>query len=181
MRQAGACLRAGEFSAVELAESTLRRIEETESAIHAYVCVFADEALETARRADAELRAGTDRGPLHGIPVGIKDIFDVRGVPTKCGSRVRQRVSPAAADATSVARLRAAGAVILGKTVTQEFAAGVVSPPARNPWNPERIPGGSSGGSAAAVAAGSALAAFGSDTGGSIRIPAALCGVVGLK
>jgi aspartyl-tRNA(Asn)/glutamyl-tRNA(Gln) amidotransferase subunit A len=181
IRQAGSRLRAGDLSAVELAESTLRRIAETEPAIHAYVCVLADAALAAARQVDAALRAGTDRGPLHGIPVGIKDIFDVRGVPTRCGSRVRERVAPAAADAASVARVRAAGAVVLGKTVTQEFAAGVVSPPARNPRDPSRIPGGSSGGSAAAVAAGSALAAFGSDTGGSIRIPAALCGVVGLK
>lgn len=181
MRQAGARLRSGDLSAVELTESALRRIEQTEPAIHAYVRVLADEALAAARRADAELRAGTDRGPLHGIPIGIKDIFDARGVPTKCGSRVRDRIAPAAADATSVARARAAGAVILGKTTTQEFAAGVVSPPARNPRDASRIPGGSSGGSAAAVAAGSAMAAFGSDTGGSIRIPAALCGVVGLK
>ena len=181
LREAGARLRAREFSAVELTESSLRRIEQTESAIHAYVRVLADEALQSARQADAELPAGTDRGPLHGMPIGVKDIFDVRGVPTKCGSRVREQAPPARDDATSVARARAAGAVILGKTVTQEFAAGVVSPPARNPWDPARIPGGSSGGSAAAVAAGSASAAFGSDTGGSIRIPASLCGVVGLK
>jgi aspartyl-tRNA(Asn)/glutamyl-tRNA(Gln) amidotransferase subunit A len=181
IRQAGARFRAGDLTAVELTESTLRRIEETEPTIHAYVRVLADEALAAARQADAELRTGHDRGPLHGMPIGIKDIFDVRGWPTTCGSRVRETVAPAPEDATSVARLRAAGAVIVGKTTTQEFAAGVVSPPARNPWDPSRIPGGSSGGSAAAVAAGSAMAAFGSDTGGSIRIPAALCGVVGLK
>jgi aspartyl-tRNA(Asn)/glutamyl-tRNA(Gln) amidotransferase subunit A len=113
--------------------------------------------------------------------VAIKDIVDVAGVPTRCGSRVRQDAAPAAKDAPCVARLRAAGAVIVGKTTTQEFAAGVVSPPGRNPWDPTRIPGGSSGGSAVAVSLGSALAAIGSDTGGSIRIPAALCGVVGLK
>jgi aspartyl-tRNA(Asn)/glutamyl-tRNA(Gln) amidotransferase subunit A len=164
-----------------LTASTLRRIEQTEPAIHAYVHVLTEEALTAASQADSELRAGTDRGPLHGIPIAIKDIFDVRGVPTKCGSRARDLSPPAVDDAVSVARVRAAGAIILGKTTTQEFAAGVVSDPARNPWDPTRIPGGSSGGSAAAVAAGSAIAAFGSDTGGSIRNPASLCGGVGLK
>ena len=143
--------------------------------------MLAERAVADARRAEDEILAGNRRGALHGIPVGIKDIFDVAGVPTRCGSRLRDDAAPAAADAPAVARLRAAGAVVLGKTTTQEFAAGVVSPPARNPWNPDRIPGGSSGGSAAAVAAGSCLAALGSDTGGSVRIPAAVCGVVGLK
>jgi len=181
VRQAGQLLRAGQLSAVELLESVLRRLEATEPRLKAYVAVLADEARAAAKAADDALRAGNDLGPLHGIPVGVKDIFDVAGVPTRCGSRARENAAPAERDATSVARLRAAGAVIVGKTTTQEFAAGVVSPPARNPWDPERIPGGSSGGSASAVAAGSALAALGSDTGGSVRIPASLCGVAGLK
>jgi aspartyl-tRNA(Asn)/glutamyl-tRNA(Gln) amidotransferase subunit A len=134
-----------------------------------------------ARRAETEIANGRYRGPLHGIPIAVKDIFDVAGLPTRCGSRVREDAGPAAADAPSVAGVRAAGAILVGKTVTQEFAAGVVSVPARNPWNPERIPGGSSGGTGAAVAAGSAMAGFGSDTGGSIRNPASVNGVVGLK
>jgi aspartyl-tRNA(Asn)/glutamyl-tRNA(Gln) amidotransferase subunit A len=118
---------------------------------------------------------------MHGIPIGIKDIFDVAGWPTRCGSAACDEVSPASASATSVQALISGGAIILGKTTTQEFAAGTVSPPARNPWNPHQIPGGSSGGSAAAVAAGNCFGAMGSDTGGSIRIPAAACGVTGFK
>ena len=181
IREAGDHFRTGRLSPVELAAATLDRIAATEPTIHAYVLVTADEALAQARRAEAELRAGHDRGPLHGIPVAIKDIFDVAGLPTRCGSRSRDEALPAAKDASSVARLRAAGAVLVGKTVTQEFAAGVVSAPARNPWAPARVPGGSSGGSAAAVAAGACVAALGSDTGGSIRIPASVTGIVGLK
>jgi aspartyl-tRNA(Asn)/glutamyl-tRNA(Gln) amidotransferase subunit A len=181
LQEAGAQLRSGDLSAVELTESVLRRIAQTEPVIHAYVEVLTEEALAAARQADEELRAGKDRGALHGLPIAIKDLYDVVGVPTRCGSRVREHTAPAKADAPSVARLREAGMIILGKTVTQEFAAGVVSPPARNPWDPTRIPGGSSGGSGAAVAAGSATAAMGSDTGGSIRIPASVNGVVGLK
>ena len=181
IREAGDLFRSGRLSPVELTAATLDRIAETEPTIHAYVLVAAEEALEQARRAEAELRGGHDRGPLHGIPVAIKDIFDVAGVPTRCGSRSRDDAPDAAEDARSVARLRAAGAILVGKTVTQEFAAGVVSAPARNPWDPARVPGGSSGGSAAAVAAGGCVAALGSDTGGSIRIPASVTGVVGLK
>lgn len=181
IREAGAMLRSGPLSPVELTEAVLARISATEPVLHAYVQVFRDEAVAAAREAEAELRAGRDRGPLHGIPIAIKDILDVTGVPTRCGSQVREDAPAAAADAAAVARLRAAGAVIVGKTVTHEFAGGVLSPPARNPWDPSRIPGGSSGGSAAAVAAGSCLAALGTDTAGSIRIPAALNGVVGLK
>lgn len=173
--------RRGRFSPSEVTTAALRRIAETEPALHAYVVVAEAEATAQARRAEAELRDGVDRGPLHGVPVAVKDIVDVLGLPTRCGSASRADAAPAPADAPVVARWRAAGAVLIGKTVTQEFAAGVLSPPARNPWDPARVPGGSSGGSAVAVASGSALAAIGSDTGGSIRIPAALTGVVGFK
>ncbi len=178
---AAATVRRGELSPIELTEAALDRIAATEPVIHAFVTVLADEALAEARQAEQELRSGHDRGPLHGIPIAVKDIIDIAGRPTRCGSDSRAGVSPATADARVVTRLREAGAVIVGKTVTHEFAAGVSSPPARNPWDPERIPGGSSGGSGASVAAGSSLAAIGSDTAGSIRIPAALNGVVGLK
>jgi aspartyl-tRNA(Asn)/glutamyl-tRNA(Gln) amidotransferase subunit A len=174
-------LRNRELSAAELLDSVLARLERTEPAIHAYVEVLSDQARVTARALDNELAKGSSRGPLHGIPIGIKDIYDVEGVSTRCGSRARDDARPAPEDAVTVRLLREAGAIIVGKTVTQEFAAGVVSPPARNPWDPSRIPGGSSGGTAAAIAAGSALAGMGSDTGGSIRIPASVCGVVGLK
>jgi aspartyl-tRNA(Asn)/glutamyl-tRNA(Gln) amidotransferase subunit A len=156
-------------------------MEATEPAIHAWVTVDAEGALSAAQEAERELRSGIDRGPLHGIPVGVKDIFDVAGLPTRCGSAARDDAAPAAVDAPTVHALRQGGAVIQGKTVTQEFAAGVISAPARNPWDTSRSPGGSSGGSAAAVAVGSCLAALGSDTGGSIRIPAAACGVTGFK
>lgn len=174
-------LRSGELTAVALTESLLSRMAATEPAIHAYVKILRDEALHDAARADDELAAGVDRGPLQGIPIGVKDIYDLGGVPTCCGSRARHGAVPAGADSEPVRRLRQAGAVFIGKTVTQEFAAGVVSTPARNPWDPTRIPGGSSGGSAASVAAGSCLVGLGSDTGGSIRIPASVTGTVGLK
>jgi aspartyl-tRNA(Asn)/glutamyl-tRNA(Gln) amidotransferase subunit A len=174
-------LRSGKLTAVALTESLLSRMAATEPAIHAYVEILREDALQDAARADADFGAGVDRGPLQGIPIGVKDIYDLSGVPTCCGSRVRHGAVPADADSEPVRRLRQAGAVFIGKTVTQEFAAGVVSTPARNPWDPTRIPGGSSGGSAASVAAGSCLVGLGSDTGGSIRIPASVTGTVGLK
>ncbi|MCA9878703.1 MAG: amidase, partial [Thermomicrobiales bacterium] len=173
--------RRGKASPVEVTDACLAQIARTEPDLHAWVEVAADAARAGARQAEAEIRAGLDRGPLHGMPVGIKDIFDVVGLPTRCGSAARAGAGPAASDAASVAALRAGGAVLLGKTVTQEYAAGVISPPARNPWDPDRIPGGSSGGSASALAAHNCVVAMGSDTGGSIRIPAAACGVVGFK
>lgn len=169
------------WSPVEITEASLARIHGTEPDLHAWVIVDAERALATARQAERELIAGEDRGPLHGIPIGIKDIYDVAGLPTRCGSEARADAPAATTSAPTVARLQAGGAIILGKTVTQEFAAGTISPPARNPWDPTRIPGGSSGGSAAAVAVGACFAAMGSDTGGSIRIPAAACGVSGFK
>lgn len=178
--EASRMLRAGEMSSVELLAAVMERLGETDEILHAWVMTMPEEAHAAAVRADRDIAARIG-GPLTGIPVGIKDIFDVHGVPTRCGSLVREHAAAAAADAPSVHRMRLAGAVIVGKTTTQEFAAGVVSPPCRNPWDPTRIPGGSSGGSAAAVSVGSAIAALGSDTGGSIRIPSSVCGVVGLK
>ncbi len=169
------------WSPVDAVHAALERIEATEPDLHAWVLVDPDQALRAAARAEHELMTGTDHGPLHGIPIGIKDIFDVAGWQTRCGSAARDDVASATANASSVQALIDGGAVILGKTTTQEFAAGTISPPARNPWNPSRIPGGSSGGSAAAVAVGACLGTMGSDTGGSIRIPAAACGVTGFK
>ncbi|MEZ4532746.1 MAG: amidase [Thermomicrobiales bacterium] len=179
--QAQSALRSGALTAAELVEANLTRAERTEPLLHAYVTLTGDTARSIAERQDASARGGVFAGPLHGIPLAIKDIFDVAGLPTKCNSKSRARVKAATEDSASVEMLRRAGGIVIGKTVTQEFAAGVVSPPARNPWDPTRIPGGSSGGSAAAVSVGSATAAMGSDTGGSIRIPASVCGAVGLK
>src|SRR3954454_25157304 len=181
IRAAGDGFRRLQWSPVDVVRAALDRIEASEPDLHAWVLVDPYYALRAAGQAERELLAGIDRGPLHGIPIGIKDIFDVAGWPTRCGSAARDDVAAATTNAPSVQTLIDGGAVILGKTTTQEFAAGTISPPARNPWNPGRIPGGSSGGSAAAVAAGACLGAMGSDTGGSIRIPAAACGVTGFK
>lgn len=177
---AGAALRRRELSSVELTRACLDRIAEVDDRVNAFVLVLADTALEAAGRADEELASGTDRGPLHGIPVAVKDLYDIAGVPTTASSAVRADFVPDA-DSAAVAALRRAGAVIVGKTHTHEFAYGTLTPTTRNPWDLDRVPGGSSGGSGAAVAAGMCLLALGTDTGGSIRIPAALCGTVGLK
>src|SRR5215218_7446742 len=155
LRQAADANRAKSLSPVELLESTLDRLRASEPAIHAYVMVDAERAHADARRAESDVTSGVELGALHGIPLAAKDIFDLEGVPTRCGSCVREHAPPATRDADAIARARAAGAIFVGKTVTQEFAAGVISPPARNPWDPARIPGGSSGGSGASVAAGS--------------------------
>jgi Asp-tRNA(Asn)/Glu-tRNA(Gln) amidotransferase A subunit family amidase len=181
----GRRLRSGGTSAVEATEQCLRRIEARNPQLNAFILVMADDARRRAREADAELASGRDRGPLHGVPISLKDLIDVRGVATTAASRVRQG-HVAARDAPAVANLRRAGAVIVGKTNLHEFAFGTTSEdsaygPARNPHDPTRSPGGSSGGSAASVADGMALASIGTDTGGSIRIPAAACGTVGLK
>jgi aspartyl-tRNA(Asn)/glutamyl-tRNA(Gln) amidotransferase subunit A len=181
IQELGDGFRQKRWSPVEVTHACLVRIQATESDLHAWVVVDAERALAAAKQAERELLAGEDRGPLHGIPIGIKDIFDVAGLPTRCGSAAMDDAPAAATSAPTVARLQDGGAIVLGKTVTQEFAAGTISHPARNPWDPARIPGGSSGGSAAAVAVGACFAAMGSDTGGSIRIPAAACGVTGLK
>jgi aspartyl-tRNA(Asn)/glutamyl-tRNA(Gln) amidotransferase subunit A len=177
--QARGLLDAGEVSSVELTGALLARIEEVEPSLHAFVTIDADGALHAAREADAA-RARGEGGFLRGIPIGVKDLMDVAGLPTEAGSAAR-RGQVATRDAAVVETLRAGGAVILGKTVTHEFAFGSESPPARNAWDPTRIPGGSSGGSAAAVAAGECPVALGSDTGSSIRNPASLNGVTGLK
>ncbi|MEZ4498971.1 MAG: amidase [Thermomicrobiales bacterium] len=179
--EAASMLRARALSSVELLDSVLTRAAATEPSVKAWVVIDSETARTVARACDQELARGETRGPLHGIPVGIKDIYDVEGLPTRCGSASRQHAPAASEDSAMVRALRESGAIILGKTVTQEFAAGVVSAPARNPWDTDRIPGGSSGGTAAAIAAGSALTGLGSDTGGSIRIPASVCGVVGFK
>jgi aspartyl-tRNA(Asn)/glutamyl-tRNA(Gln) amidotransferase subunit A len=182
---AQARLRSGRTTAVELVESGLRAIERDSARLNAFVAVWPDTARAAAREADAELKRGANRGPLHGIPISLKDLIDVAGEVTTAGSRVLQH-NVAAEDATVVTRLRNAGAIFLGKTNLHEFALGTTSEdsawgPVRHPDDPSRVAGGSSGGSAVAVATGMGLASIGSDTGGSIRIPAAACGVVGLK
>ncbi len=174
----------GEITSEELTRALLERIEALDPRINAYITVTADLALDMAREADRRIRTG-EAGRLTGIPVGLKDLLVTRGVRTTCGSRILEGFVPPY-DGTAVARLREAGAVFLGKLNMDEFAMGSSNEnsafgPVRNPWDPERVPGGSSGGSAAAVAAGMAVAALGSDTGGSIRQPAAFCGVVGFK
>jgi aspartyl-tRNA(Asn)/glutamyl-tRNA(Gln) amidotransferase subunit A len=181
----GRQLRAGETSSEQITEECLRRIHAEQSRLNAFILVMADDARRQARELDRELAAGHDRGPLHGVPISIKDLIDVRGTATTAASRVRDG-HVAEHDAPAIMHLRQAGAVFVGKTNLHEFAFGTTNEdsafgPARNPHDPSRSPGGSSGGSAASVAAGMALATIGSDTGGSIRIPAAACGIVGLK
>ncbi len=170
---------------LEVVEVCLERIEKLNPEINAFLTVMADSAREEAQQATAALGRGEDWGPLHGIPVGVKDLIDVAGVPTTAGSRFFKDNIPRK-DAIVIQQLRAAGAIIIGKTNLHEFAVGAtnVNPhygPARNPWNPDLSPGGSSGGSAAAVAAAMCPGALGTDTGGSVRLPAALCGLTGLR
>jgi len=173
-------LRRRETSPAEIVRLLLDQIRRTDDKVRAYVTVCEQSAVKQAEEAEAELRAGHDVGPLHGIPVSVKDLFETEGIRTTCGSKLMQDYIPRS-DCTVVSRLKANGAIVLGKTNTHEFALGGITPPTRNPWNLDRIPGGSSGGSAAALAVGSAIATTGSDTGGSIRIPASFCGVVGFK
>ncbi|SFJ28706.1 aspartyl-tRNA(Asn)/glutamyl-tRNA(Gln) amidotransferase subunit A [Amycolatopsis sacchari] len=168
------------LSPVELVDSVLACVEEVEPRLNAYVAVTAERAREAARQAEREITGGEYRGPLHGIPVGLKDLIDVAGLPTTGSSRVRAG-HRAEADSVVAACLADAGAVLIGKTHTHEFAYGLITPQTANARDPGRIAGGSSGGSAVAVAAGMATFALGTDTGGSIRVPAALNGVVGLK
>ena len=178
--EAARALRSGDATSCEFTEASLAAAAALDGELSAFVLTDPDGALEAADQADEAFAAGRDLGPLMGVPVGIKDIIDVAGLPTRCGSPA-YAATPATNDATLVRRLRRGGAVIVGKTTTHELACGVYSAPASNPWDLSRVPGGSSGGSAAAVAAGIVPMAIGSDTGGSIRIPASLCGTVGLK
>jgi aspartyl-tRNA(Asn)/glutamyl-tRNA(Gln) amidotransferase subunit A len=184
VRELGRRFRTRELSPVDLTAALLRRIEKLDPTLHAFVTVTADRALASARAAEAVIARG-DAGPLAGIPVGYKDLYWTRGIPTTAGSALLEGWVPDA-DATCVTRLEDAGCVMLGKLITHEFAWGIQAPghrfaPARNPWNLAHIPGGSSSGSGAALAAGLCVGALGSDTGGSIRGPAAFSGIVGLK
>lgn len=177
-------LRRGDFSAVELTQALLARIEAVDGAVRAYLTLTPERALAQAAEADRRRRQGEDAALL-GVPLAIKDVLATSGVQTTCGSRILQGYLPPF-TATAVTRLEAAGMVMLGKTNTDEFAMGSSTENSgyfttHNPWDLDRVPGGSSGGSAAAVAAGEALGALGTDTGGSVRQPASLCGVVGLK
>lgn len=180
-----ASLKARQISPVEVTAAALERTERLEPKLNTYVTVMREQAMTAAREAEAELTRGLWRGPLHGVPFGIKDLFDVVGAPNTFGSRILRENIPDR-DALVVERLKRGGAVITGKQLLQEFAFGITSNnahygPVRNPWNQDCIPGGSSGGTGASVAAGTTYAGLGSDTGGSIRIPASLCGVVGFK
>ena len=183
--EAAAALRRREISSAELTAAALQRIERLNPSTNAMQTVMAEAARECAKQADQELARGEGRGPLHGIPIAVKDLFRTQGVRTTGGSKLFEDYVPDH-DSTVVEWLRAGGAVLIGKTGMHELAYGITSSnphfgAIRNPWDRDRIPGGSSGGSGAAVAAGMVAMAMGSDTGGSIRIPAAFCGVVGLK
>jgi len=183
--EAGALLRQGKLSAVELTQAHLERIRAVDGRVKAFTLVTDDLALKQAEEADRRLRKGEDVTPLTGIPLAIKDVICTKDIATTCGSRMLEHFRPPF-NASVMEKLNAAGAVMLGKTNMDEFAMGSSTEhsaffPTHNPWDLERAPGGSSGGSAAAVAAGMAMGTLGSDTGGSIRQPAALCNVVGLK
>jgi aspartyl-tRNA(Asn)/glutamyl-tRNA(Gln) amidotransferase subunit A len=175
----------GEVRAEKLTEEALARIAELQPTLNAFITVTADEALAAARQADKDIAGGRYRGPLHGIPISLKDLVDMKGIPTTAASRLRAD-HVARHDAPVTAHLREAGAILVGKTNLHEFAFGTTTEdsgwgPARNPIDPSRSPGGSSGGSAIGIRTGMSFASVGTDTGGSIRIPAAACGIVGLK
>jgi aspartyl-tRNA(Asn)/glutamyl-tRNA(Gln) amidotransferase subunit A len=181
----GRALRDGSVTSEHLTRDALGRIATQDGALHAFVLLTADRALADATRADRELKSGVDRGPLHGIPHALKDIYDTGGIRTTCHSKLRLDNVPAE-DSVVAAKFAAGGAVLLGKLATHEFAIGGPSfdlpfPPSRNPWNVEHVTGGSSSGSATAIAARMVRVAMGSDTGGSIRGPAAWCGLSGIK
>lgn len=185
IEQAAGLLRQKDISPVELVEASLARIEQWNTSLNAFLIVLGERARRQAWLAEREIRRGHWRGPLHGIPISLKDNFWTRGIRTTAGSKVLAEFVPKR-DSDVAARLERAGAILLGKTNMHEFAYGITNEnphygPVRNPWACDRMSGGSSGGSAAAVATGMGFAATGTDTGGSIRIPAALCGIVGLK
>src|SRR5579864_1577567 len=185
IHEAGAMLRARQISSVELTRAHLDRIRAVDDKVKAFILVTDDLAMQQAQEADRRFQNGSTVSPLTGIPLAIKDVICTRGITTTCGSNMLKDFKPPY-DATVMERLNAAGAVMLGKTNMDEFAMGSSTEhsaffPTHNPWDLERAPGGSSGGSAAAVAAGMAMGAYGSDTGGSIRQPGSLCNVVGLK
>lgn len=183
--EAGTNLRDGAITSAALTEAYLDRIATIDRELNCFITLLAGEAREAALEADREIAAGRWKGPLHGVPIGLKDIYATAGVRTTCHSRLLENNVPTE-DAETVARLKAAGAIIIGKLATHEFAFGGPSfdlpwPPARNPWNPDHVPAGSSSGSGAAVSAGLCAGAMGSDTGGSIRSPAGVCGIAGFK
>ncbi len=185
LEDAAAALRLRKVSSVELTNAAFERISAVNPKLNAIQTLMEQSALESAHQADLELAKGIDFGPLHGIPVAVKDVFETRGVRTTCGSKLFENFVPDR-DAAVVESLDEAGAVLIGKTSMHELAFGITSNnphfgTVRNPWDTDRIPGGSSGGSGSAVAAGMVFMAMGSDTGGSIRLPAAFCGTVGLK
>lgn len=178
-------IRKREISPKELTESVLDRISKLEGKLNSYITVMGEKAIDAARTAEDEISSGSYRGPLHGIPIGLKDIFVMKGVPATCGSKMLENFFPPY-DATVTKKILDAGAVIVGKNNMDEFAMGSSTEtsyfgPSKNPWDVERVPGGSSGGSAAATAASLCLGSVGTDTGGSIRQPASYCGVVGMK
>ena len=183
--EAGELLASGQISPVELTRAFLGRIDALDDTLECYITVLRDDAMAEARQAEAEILRGDYRGPMHGIPIALKDLYDTAGVRTTASSKVMADRVPAE-DATTTARLRAAGAVLLGKLAMHEFALGGPDPTngfplARNPWNLDHIPGGSSSGSGAGIAAGLCMGTLGSCTGGSIRGPAAFCGIAGIK
>ena len=176
VRDLAAAMARGDLTAEALVQRCLDRIAAVDGQVKAWIHVLPEEALAAAQALDAERKAGTVRGPLHGIPVAVKDVIDVRGLPTRANSPSRADITPATADATVVSHLRAAGVIILGKVHTTEYAYFQSLPPTRNPWDLARTPGGSSAGSGAAIAAGTVPLALGTQTAGSVNRPAAYTG-----